>query len=277
MHLHLGYLNQRRARQHSTEIMGKQYKKMLITFASLSLLLAGIAHTAFAAEENPFAKNYKQQNTNQLKSMQANPDTKIMQSNHKEDDNITMLEDGYDMIGSSGFTAVEASPDLALQHGRSIKADVVLIYKKYDSAKVSGSKLQLIKEAAKKGGEIDPNDLVEEPTQYNFYASYWAKLPMPRFGVHVIKLKINTNTSPVEEKKIEALPGLKAIAVIKESPAAQAGIMRGDTLLKMGEVELSSVEDLFAAVKRYSGKTVDVTLERKGEPLSLAVAINPAK
>ncbi len=277
MHLHLGYLHQSQAKFQSASPVGQSHKQQWIRFVGTCLLLVGIAHSAYAADENPFAKHYKQQNTNQLKSLQPNPDTKIMQSNHKEDDNITMLEDGYDMIGSSGFTAVEASPDLALQHGRSIKADVVLIYKKYDSAKVSGSKLQLIKEAAKKGGEIDPNDLVEEPTQYHFYASYWAKLPMPRFGVHVIKLKLNTNTNPVEEKKIEALPGLKAIAVIKDSPAALAGVLRGDTLLKMGEVELSSADDLFAAVKRYTGKTVDVTLERKGEPMTLAVAVGPAK
>jgi hypothetical protein len=249
-----------------------------LSFTSLSLIFAFTVFHAQADEANPFAKNYKEQNTYKLKSLNPNPDTKLLLSNHKEDDNIKMLEDGYDMIGSSGFTAVEAAPDLALQQGKAIKADTVLIYKKYDSAKITGSKLQLVKEAAKKGTEIDPNDLIEEPTKHTFYASYWAKLPMPTFGVHVIKLKLNTNDSPVEgTEKIEELPGLNIIAVIKDSAAAKANIVRGDTLLKMGDVTLTKADDLFAAVKKYAGKSVTVELERKGLPTQVTVALNPRK
>jgi len=189
-----------------------------------------------------------------------------------------MLEEGYDMIGSSGFSAEEASPDLALQHGKTIKADRVLLYKKYDSAKVIGSKLDLVREAAKTGRELDEEELIEEPTKYAFYASYWAKLPAPTFGVHVIKLKLNTNTNPADETKmIEELPGLKIIAVINDSAAAKASIKRGDTLLKMGDVTLNKVEDLFAAVKKYKGQEVVVELERNGVPEQMKVALGAKK
>jgi len=256
-----------------------QFKKVIVTgFLSLSLVLFVFINMAQAAEENPYEKNYKEQNTYNLKSLNPNPDTKIFVSNHKDDDNITMLEDGFDMIGTSGFSDTEASPDLALQHAKSIKADTVLIYKKYGSAKTASSQLQLVKEAAKKGKEIDPNDLVEEPTQYNFYASYWAKLPMPLFGVHIIKLKKNSNESTDEgAATVNALPGLKIIAVIKESPAAKAGIVRGDTVLKIGDMALAEADDLFAAVKKYAGQTVAVELERKGVPTKVSVAINSRK
>jgi hypothetical protein len=253
-------------------------KIVFLSFTALSLIFAFMANQAQAEEANLFTKNYKEQNTYKLKSLNPNPDTKILLSNHKEEDNIKMLEDGYDMIGSSGFSAVEASPDLALQQGRAVKADTVLIYKKYDSAKVSGSKLQLVREAAKKGTEIDPSDLIEEPTQHAFYASYWAKLPMPTFGVHVIKLKLNTNDSPVEgTEKIEELAGLNVIAVIKDSAAANAGVARGDTLLKMGDVTLNKADDLFAAVKKYKGQTVTLEIERKGVPKQVSVALNARK
>jgi len=252
-----------------------QLKKILVTgFLSLSLALFVFVNMAHAAEENPYAKNYKEQNTYKLKSLNASPDTKLFVSNHKDDDNITMLEDGYDMIGSSGFSATEASPDLALQHAKAIKADTVLIYKKYESAKTASSQLQLVKEAAKKGKDIDPNDLVEEPTVHYFYASYWAKLPMPLLGVHIIKLKKNSDDSADE---VEAVPGLKIIAVIKESPAAKAGIARGDTVLKIGDMALAEADDLFAAVKKYAGQTVAVELERKGVPTKVSVAINARK
>jgi hypothetical protein len=254
-------------------------RKMIVTgFLSLSLVLFVFINMAQAAQENPYAKNYKEQNTYNLKSLNPNPDTKILVSNHKDDDNITMLEDGFDMIGSSGFSATEASPDLALQHAKSIKADTVLIYKKYESAKTASSQLQLVKEAAKKGEDIDPNDLVEEPTMHYFYASYWAKLPMPLLGVHIIKLKKNTNESADEgAADVQALPGLKIIAVIKESPAAKAGIVRGDTVMKIGDMALAEADDLFAAVKKYAGQTVAVELERKGVPTKVSVAINARK
>lgn len=251
---------------------------IMATLMSVSLLLLMSVNTVQAAEENPYTKHYKEQNTSNLKSMNPVPDTKILVSNHKDDDNISMLEDGYDMIGSSGFSATEASPDLALQHAKSIKADTVLVYKKYGSAKTASSQLQLIKEAAKEGRELDPNDLVEEPTQYNFYASYWAKLPMPLFGVHIIKLSKKSNTAVEdEESTLQMEPGLKIIAVIKDSPAAKAGIKRGDTLLKLADTTLESADDLFAAVKKHAGQTVHVSVERKGMPLSFSAALNARK
>lgn len=272
---HPSFLNKISASQ---ALSAKQIHKVFISFVTFSLLLFVVIHSAGAAEENPYAKNYKEQNTNNLKSLNANPDTKILVSNHKDDDNISMLENGYDMIGSSGFSATEASPDLALQQGLAVKADTVLIYKKYESAKTASSQLQLIKEAAKKGEDIDPNDLVEEPTQYYFYASYWAKLPMPLFGVHIIKLRKSGNDSGEDgTEQAQDVPGLKVIAVIRESPAAQAKIVRGDTLLKIGDVELVKADDLFAAVKRYAGKTVPVQLQRNGGDVQVEVALNARK
>lgn len=248
-------------------------KLMVAGFLSLSLVLFGLINLAHAAEDNPYTKNYKEQNTSNLKSLEPNPDTKIYVSNHKDEDNISMLESGYDMIGSSGFSSTETSFDLALQHAKAIKADTVLVYKKYESAKTASSKLQLIKEAAKKGGEIDPNDLTEEPAQYYYYASYWAKLPMPLLGVHIIKLKQKeSDDEPVQEER-----GLKIIAVIKDSPAAKASMTKGDSLLKIGDVELVKADDLFAAVKRYAGQTVPVELDRNGQNVQLMVALNARK
>jgi len=77
--------------------------------------------------------------------------------------------------------------------------------------------------------------------------------------------------------EVEAVPGLKIIAVIKESPAAKAGIARGDTVLKIGDMALAEADDLFAAVKKYAGQTVAVELERKGVPTKVSVAINARK
>lgn len=264
----------------NTQILARKKissRLMLCCLLSLGTLLVTVqlhAADANAVKQNLYAKNYKEQNGYQLKSQSANPDTKMYVSNHKEDDNISMLEDGYDMMGSTGFKETDAPVDDALQHGRDIKADTVLVYRKYGSAKTSSSKIELIKEAAKNGGEVDEKDMVEGPTEYQYYASYWAKPPMPLFGVHVIKLvKAASDESEVKIKE----KGLKIIAVIKGSPAAKATILKGDTLVKIGDIELVKADDLFEAVKRYAGQSVAIKLQRGGYEVNTTVALNSRK
>ncbi len=227
--------------------------KKMLCFAMVMFCI----QTAQAAE-NLYEKHYKAQNNSNLKSMQANPDTKMYVSNHFDDDNISMLENGYDMMGSSGFEAGSITPDLALEHARSIHADVVLVYSKYASKKSSLSTLQTIKEAAKTTGEIDPEVLAGDEEQYKYYASYWAKLPMPLLGLHVIKLKHKDNES---EQVIED-EGLKVLAVIKNSSAFKAGLKRGDVLLKMGGIDLQTPAQLSEAVGKYKGKDVKISYKR---------------
>jgi membrane-associated protease RseP (regulator of RpoE activity) len=229
-------------------MMKKMLCVALVTFCIQTVLAA----------ENLYEKNYKEQNNSNLKSMQANPDTKMYVSNHFDDDNISMLESGYDMMGSSGFEAGSIAPDLALEHAKSIKADVVLVYSKYASKKSSLSTLQTIKEAAKTTGEIDEDVLKGDEEQYKYYASYWAKLPMPLLGLHVIKLKHREKDS----NEVIEDDGLKVLAVIKGSSAAKAGLKRGDVLLKIAGVEIQTPAQLSQAVGKNKGKEVKISYER---------------
>ena len=254
-------------------LVAAQVKKVTAKLMLISLLAMGsllLATKLFAADANLYEKNYKAQNTGNLSSLQASPDTKMYVSNHKDEDNISMLESGYDMMGSSGFEGSGVLPELALQHAKAIKADTVLIYKKYGSAKNSASKLELIREAAKKGGEIDDKDLKEEPIQYNYYASYWAKLPAPLLGVHIIKLASrDADTEQVVEKK-----GLRVLAVVKDSPAAKAGLLRGDVLLKISDVELNKPEELSSVVKKFQGQDVVIEYARNDAKVATKAQIN---
>lgn len=238
---------------------------------SLVFLMAISANT-FAAE-NLYEKNYKAQNTSNVVSLQANPDTKLYVSNHKDDDNISMLEKGYDMMGTSGFDAGDVPADLALQHGKAIKADTVLVYSKYGSAKSSASRMSAIRESAKKnGGEADPKDLQEELTQYKYFASYWAKLPTPLLGVHIIKL---IPKSLDDDENVAATNnGLKILAVIKDSPADKAGLVRGDVIYKIGSTTLNKPEDLSPAVRQLQGQNVAIEYERDGAKAITTAKIN---
>ena len=269
MHTRSNYLN------HKTAAGAKaiDLKKIMTRWMLMGLLTTGallMTAKVLAADANPYEKNYKAQNTGNLVSLQANPDTKIYVSSHNDEDNISMLESGYDMMGSSGFDGSGVLPELALQHAKAIKADTVLIYKKYGSAVNSASKLDLIREAAKKGGEIDDKDLKEESIQYKYYASYWAKLPTPLLGVHIIKLASrDAETEQVVEKK-----GLKVLAVIKDSPAAKAGLLSGDVLLKISDVELNKPEELSPLVRKLQGQNVAIEYERGGNKNIAKAQIN---
>ncbi len=248
-------------------------KKFMAKWMLVSLLAAGslLVATKLFAAENLYEKNYQAQNTGNLASLQANPDTKMYVSNHKDEDNISMLENGYDMMGSSGFEAGDVAPVLALQHAKAIRADTVLVYSKYGSAKTAASKIQLIKESAKKnGGEVDAKDLADDTTHYNYYASYWAKLPAPLLGVHIIKLvpKAQDDEATPESK------GLKVLAVIKDSPAAKAGLVRGDVLLKIANIELNKPEELSSVVRQFQGQKVAIEYDRDGEKAIANAQIN---
>jgi PDZ domain len=252
-------------------------KKLAAKWMLVALLATGsmlVATQLLAADENPYAKNYKAQNTGNLASQQANPDTKMYVSNHKEDDNISMLENGYDMMGSSGFEAGDVKADLALQHGKAIKADTVLVYSKFGNTTTAASKIDVVRQAAKKGvTEIDESEL-EDDINYKYYASYWAKLPNPLLGLHFIKLvKIAQEQDDKEAIKAEN-KGLKILAVIKGSPAEKAGLKRGDTIIKIAETEVDKPEDLSKIVVKNQGQKVAIEYTREGEKTVTNADIN---
>lgn len=250
----------------------RSIKWMLVSLLTIgTLFMAG----KLLAAENLFEKNYKAQNNGNLVSLQANPDTKMYVSNHSDEDNISMLENGYDMMGSSGFTAGEVPADLALQHAKAIRADTVLVYTKFGSAKTAASKIAVIKEAAKKnGGVVEDKDLKEDPTQYDYYASYWAKMPTPLLGVHIIKLVLVAEDEEEAQANKKINTGLKILAVIKDSPADKAGLKRGDTLYKIADVELNKPEELSGLVRKYQGQNVAIEYERNDIAATTNASLN---
>lgn len=224
----------------------------------LVVALIAIGLQTVQAAENLYEQHYQAQSNQNLKSINTLPDTKMYVSNHDDEDNISMLEKGYDLMGSSGFEAGSIMPDMALEHAKSIKADVVLVYSKHAAQKSAISTLQTIKEAAKTTGEIDAKVLEAMDEQYRYYASYWAKLPMPLLGVHVIKLKHKSE----HDNKMVIDDGLKILAVIKDSPAFKAGLLRGDVLVKIGAILMQAPEQLSQAVRKYKGKKVEIAYKR---------------
>jgi len=111
--------------------------------------------------------------------------------------------------------------------------------------------------------EINDDDLVDENVKYEINATYWVKLPKPTFGAHFIKLNSD----------IESINGVQIIAVIKESPAANAGILKNDSITSIAKQSIKNPEDLISEIRKNKGKLIEVGYLRGGEQFKVYVKL----
>lgn len=245
------------------------------TWFKAALLLASLTLSpASHAEENPYSSHYQAQNQGNLHSMQAQPEPQIFSGVRREDDNIKMLESGFDLMGFSTFEAGEVDAALAVEHARTIQADSVLVYVKKAGGPSPSSKMEVIKEAVKKGQLLTEKDVANPSSSYRYYASFWAKLPAPLLGIHVIKLvQQKTDGADGKPQKGVATEGVRVIAVIHDSAAEKGGLQRGDQLLTIQQEKVNDAAQLSTLVRKYKGKAVMLKLEREGEPYTAEVQL----
>jgi|TARA_B110000008_G_scaffold276732_1_gene316578 hypothetical protein len=246
-------------------------KKSHLTYL-ISLILF-ISNVAFS-NENLFEKNYQIQSPKGFQSFSKNLNTKMMRGWNQKTDKFKMLEDGYDLMGHSNFTAPYTSPNLALQHAKSMKADMVLLYDRQINDSSRATIIKKAREKARKANrvkevgnlteiEINEDDLVDENVKYEINATYWVKLPKPTFGAHFIKLNSD----------IEAINGVQIIAVIKGSPAAIAGIKKNDSITSIAKISVNKPEDLISAIRKNKGKLIEVGYLRAGKQSKVMVKL----
>ena len=236
-------------------------------FTHFIFLLFFVSNFALS-NENIFEKNYQRQSPEGFKSFSKNPTTKIMRGWEQKTDNIKMLEDGYDLMGHSNFTGPNTSPNIALEHAKSIMADMVLIYDRQINNSDRSTIIKKAREKARKANQIkkvgnlteiaiNEDDLVDKTVKYEVNATYWVKLPKPSFGTHFIKLKSKNDK--------EAIKGVKVIAVVKGSPAEIAGILRNDNIISISEDSINNPEELISAIRKNKGKLIEVGYIRNGK------------
>ena len=240
------------------------YKSFLNTFIAAFFFFS----TNLIAEENLFEKNYVLQSPEGFKSFEQMPNTKIMRGWDKDTDNVMMLENVYAFMGFSGFVSNNIPPSVAIEHGKKIKADLILIY---DRQINEGDRASQFKQARRKAIEekrvkdfgkvteieITEDDLVDPNVMYDFYASYWVKLPKPTFGTHFIELGKGENRENAE--------GVQVIAVIKGSAAAKAGILRNDSITSINGQKVTTPDELISLIRKHKGSDIDVGYMRNGK------------
>lgn len=220
--------------------------------------------------ENPYSTNYVA-----IDGVQATPkadEPRVFRGINRDEDYQRLLEDGFDMLGSSTFQDSAVSPQLLVEQAKKVGAEIALVYTTAMTKVPDAIKFQQAKSAAAMKGKIDEvsNEKVPEweavsqaAQYYDYYATYWVKLPPPLLGLHV-------QDHPTDDNK----PGLPVLAVIKDSPAAAADLHKGDIVLKIGDVEVKNGDILVQTVHANAGKRVEITWLREDMMMQKEVQLN---
>jgi len=126
---------------------------------------------------------------------------------------------------------------------------------------------------------------------------------MRRIGEMVTELALQVATSPERIKLVEveqprmsggksdprpyfgSLPdfaggdiGYAISGVAPKSPAAKAGLMGGDKIIKLGEIEIANLDDFDNALRTFTGgDKTKVVVQRDGKQVTLEVVLDPPK
>jgi hypothetical protein len=235
-------------------------RRWMLMFGSL-IAFSSSGWAQDEAASNPYSKNYVSR-MQASKAATAGP-VKVFRGQDKVEDYQRLLEDGYDLLGYSSFEAPDVPPEQLTQHADRVHADIALVYTARSGQTPASVKLDQARSKQNAETSVEKTKPADNKF-YNYFASFWTKLPNPLLGVHV------------KQDQDEGLPerGVEIIAVIKDSPAASAGLQKGDTLLRLGEVELSKPELLPQAAQRYAGQSVEVVFSRIGQEQRQTVTLN---
>jgi serine protease Do len=249
---------------------------------------------------NPYIRNYQPAQVRDIRSEGTEVllhagEPHLVSSTDLKADALKMREKGYVLLGRSKFQASPVDENLALAQAKKIGAEVVMVGHKFVTTKSQtvpmstwnpGQEVQQTERVIIQDGQKRPKVIertvttstqgeyhtayVEQNVDYfDYSASYWAKTKAPTFGVNVKPL------DDALKSELGSNKGVLVRVVIKDSPAYDADILRGDVLLSLAKVEIRDPDHFFSLVERNRGKTVSVLLYRNGQNLSKDVSIHP--
>lgn len=213
----------------------------------------------------------------------------ILTSNDIEEDANRMMENGYLLLGRSRFQSEQVNPEAAREVADDLGASVVLVKAQYAKTvqeaipveRYIPTRREHASRAAAGGNERAPMlgefrmTYVRKSVDYfDLAATFWAKSKPPIFGVLVEGRGDKVRQSDPSGET----PGGRGVvirAVIADSPAAAAGVLRGDVIVRFAGTEITDPDQFFDTVVANKGRDVEVDLVRveKGQELKLKVQL----
>lgn len=225
---------------------------------------------------------------------------KVIIGSNVEDDKIKMLEEDYIPIGYSDFHGPQVSQQQAIDKAKELKASVVLLYSKYLDTK-SGVKPVVIPDiqtsqssgqatasgsAYGSGGYATGSATAYGTGSTTTYGTKTIYQPysIDRFSqgaVYFVKRKgtisglIAIDLPPDLRDKIKSNKGVLVIAVLKQTPAFSADILRGDIIKKINNIEIIDQKQGQQILISGAGKKATFTILRDGKEIVKEVKLNP--
>lgn len=219
---------------------------------------------------------------------------KVVSSKDLKEDSLGMRENGFLLIGHSSFNSTYLDEEQALDQARRVGAEVVLVSQRYINTvtqsvpmsqwvpgqQVSHQETTVIQQGASTPTVIQKqsNTQVEGQYQttyvdqnvdyYEYDASFWAPSKPSPIGVLV---------KPLDEASkafVGSNKGVRVRAVIKDSPAYEADILRDDILVSLGEDLIRDPDQFFQLVKNAEGQEMPLQLYRAGKLMVVKVKID---
>ena len=263
--------------------------------AMLPLLLLVIAFPA--AAKNPYEQFYND-TVGGAELPRANPAGKpalYSGGPNKEQDAHSMMQRGFALIGYSAFNAGSGIDDKkAEKQAERVGADVVLLYSNYSGSQSYSAPIFLpnntVSTSTTTGTVYGPYGQTAQyqgrtntttsgglsviprtvtVSRSDYVATYWVMMkPLP-FGAKAVDL------TPEERKALGRNRGATIAVVINGSPAFEADILEGDTVLGVNGAEISDTKDLTARMRALAGQDVTLRLWRNGSELERVVHLRP--
>jgi hypothetical protein len=245
---------------------------------------------------NPYAKFYRDLTNGVDISSHPNmeissaPPRLVHTGNHDETA-MQLREEGYHAIGLSSFWAKDYSETKAIEQAEHVKASVVLFSKKYRNSESGSVPLTLPTTQTSynsfsgnvygTGGSANyygSGSTTTYGTQttylpytnhyYDYMVSYWVKQKNFRFGIEPKEL------SETDKVALQSNKGVRVDLVVKNTPAYEADILKGDFIKQIAEDPILDTKSFFKAIDKHEGTTVKIMLIRNGQEITKEVSIS---
>ncbi|MEI7999442.1 MAG: PDZ domain-containing protein [Candidatus Omnitrophota bacterium] len=199
-------------------------------------------------------------------------------------DVMKMKENNYEFLGISSFWAGNTPDEQAIELGKEIHAEKILLYRDYKDTQSGVIPITLPNtQTTTTMGMIGSTNVSAQSTtygsktdylpysvdRYNYLASFWVKRTAPL----VLGLMWKDLTDELR-KQIGSNKGVVVTGVIKNTPAFNADFFVNDIIKKIDDFEVVDTKGLSDLLNTVNGKKVTITFLRDGKELTKEVQTN---
>jgi len=193
---------------------------------------------------------------------------KIYNSVDLDADAKRLIEDGYDLLGSSSFIGPQTDQKNAINLAKKIHSEIVIINYRFVERVSGGTRIVMMPVIGGYGGMIGG----AHPMSFDRYeqtALFFAKLAPEKIGWGV-------RWDPLTTQQATATGSAKGVsvrAVVRGSPAFDANVLSGDIILTLAGEDISTPERLLKVKADYAGQSVPLSIIRAGQPQTLQLRL----